>query len=181
MVIALSSICPLWVEPYSSQFLENIICSETCSHPILHLLMEEFSPGASSLLALPMSNYYMDFSGPVISTWYLCAERGITGMGDEGVAAVCRLALNSEEKRVCQEWTSKELWMSEEWQNCAKDVFVERILSVLCILLLYLSAWIEVSLLNCQLLHDSSMFLQPVQSGICLSIWWQECSLFWSL
>lgn len=83
-------------------------------------------------------------------------------------SSVCRLAPNGGEKWVCQELTSKELWTNEVWQNCAKGVFVERILSVLCIFLLSLSAWIEASPLNYQLLHYSSMFLQPVQSGICL-------------
>lgn len=71
---------------------------------------------------------------------------------------------------MCQEQTSKELWMNEVWQICANGVFAERILSVLCIFLLYLSACIEVSPLNYQLFHDSSMFLQPVQSGICLPV-----------
>lgn len=42
---------------------------------------------------------------------------------------------------VCQEWTRKELWMNEVWQNCAKGVFVERITSVLCVFLPCLSAW----------------------------------------
>lgn len=69
-----------------------------------------------------------------------------------------------------QEQTSKELWMNEVWQNCANGVFVERILSVLCIFLLCLPACIEMFPLNYQLFHDSSMFLQPVQSEICLPV-----------
>lgn len=42
---------------------------------------------------------------------------------------------------MCQEQTSKKLWMNEVWQNCANGVFVEIILSVLCIFLLCLNLY----------------------------------------
>lgn len=170
MVIRLSSICSLWVEPYSWQFLGNIICSETCSHlillePALAWLSLRLTSMCTSLVPSPLLDISVLKEGNVLRVLQQCA----------------RWLWMGGEKWVCQERTSKELWMNEVWQNCAKGVFVERILSVLCIFLLCLSPWIEVSSPNYQLLHDSSMFVQPVQSGICLSIWWQECSLFWSL
>lgn len=69
---------------------------------------------------------------------------------------------------MCQEQTSKELWMNEVWQNCANNVFEERILSVLCIFLLCLPACIEMSPLNYHLFHDSGMFLQSSLGSVSL-------------
>lgn len=154
----------------------------------LCLLMEKFSPGASTLLAFPMSstctsqvpsslfNISVLKEGNVLGLWEglkewqrwgFCSsvEAGSEWEGEMGVQG-------TNQQRAMEEWSVAEL---------CKGCFVERILSVLCIFLPCLSAWIEVSPLNYQLLHDSSMFLQTVQSGICLSMWWQECSLFWSL
>lgn len=78
-----------------------------------------------------------------------------------------KLVLNWGEEIVCQEQTSKELWINEVWQNWANGVFEERILSVLCIFLLCLPACIEMSRLN-YLFQDSSMFLQSNLGSVSL-------------